>query len=143
MCVQANASFYLFFFFFVVILWNRLHENLFCSSSSLSQFPGRNGHTGSNVQQISVSVPLFPCVNALTSKNTTSLCIYCVRRWVSSPFHLPFVRLQEVVFGDQWLVRMSRYESEHASERVLVRMPAREEPVDLCEYGCITRTLLS
>lgn len=65
-------------FFLVVIFWKRPDENLFCSSSSVPQFPGRNGHTGSNVQQISVSVPLFPCVNALTSKNTTSLCIYCV-----------------------------------------------------------------
>lgn len=76
MCTQVKASFYS--IFFVVVFWNRPHENLFCSSSSISQFPGRNGHTGSNVQQISVSVPLFPCVNALTSKNTTSLCIYCV-----------------------------------------------------------------
>jgi len=38
---------------------------------------------GSNVRPISdfsVSIPLFPCVNALPSKNTASLFIYCVRR---------------------------------------------------------------
>jgi len=39
---------------------------------------------GSNVGPIStvqsVSIPFFPCVNALPSKNTASLFIYCVRR---------------------------------------------------------------
>jgi len=48
---------------------------------------------GSNVRPISdfsVSIPLFPCVNALPSKNTASLFIYCVRRWVLSLFLSPF-----------------------------------------------------
>lgn len=71
------------------IFWKRLHGNLFCSSPTLSQFPGRKRLIGSNVRQISVSFPLLPCVNALSSKNTASLCIYCIRRWVLSFFPLP------------------------------------------------------
>ena len=49
---------------------------------------------GSNVGPIStvqsVSIPFFPCVNALPSKNTASLFIYCVRRWVFVSFSLTF-----------------------------------------------------
>lgn len=78
MCI----SLHLFVLFLFDFFWKRLHENLFYSSPTLSQFPGRKRLIGSNVRQISVSVPLFPCVNALSSKNTASLCIYCVRRWV-------------------------------------------------------------
>nr|XP_019944764.1 PREDICTED: TAR DNA-binding protein 43 isoform X3 [Paralichthys olivaceus] len=54
------------------------HNN--SSSPTLSQFPGRKRLIGSNVRQISVSVPLLQCVNALSSKNTASPCIYCIRR---------------------------------------------------------------
>lgn len=57
--------------------------NLFYSSSPLFQFPGKKPLVGRNVRAITVSVPLLPCVNALPSKSTASLCIYCVRRWVS------------------------------------------------------------
>lgn len=52
------------------------------------EFPGKKPLIGSNVRPNSASVPLFPCVNALPSKDTASLCIYCVRRWVL-PFFLP------------------------------------------------------
>lgn len=82
-CVQFIDS------FCFDVIWKRLHENLFCSSSTLSQFPGRKRLIGCNVRPISVSIPLFPCVNALPSKNTASLCIFCVRRWVLS-FFPPF-----------------------------------------------------
>lgn len=82
---------HLFVCFLFDVFWKRLHENLFCSSPTLSQFPGRKRLIGSNVRQISVSIPLLPCVNALSSKNTASLCIYCVRRWVLSFFPLPFL----------------------------------------------------
>lgn len=81
---------HLFVCFLFDVFWKRLHENLFCSSPTLSPIPGRKRLIGSNVRQISVSIPLFPCVNALSSKNTASLFIYCVRRWVLSFFPLPF-----------------------------------------------------
>lgn len=111
------------------IFWKRLHGNLFCSSPTLSQFPGRKRLIGSNVRQISVSFPLLPCVNALSSKNTASLCIYCIRRWVLSFFPLPLFNFffnfwdieilsAVVTFWDQWVglvlarVRVSERESE-------------------------------
>lgn len=60
-------------FFFLFIFCKRLHKSFFCSSSTLSQFPGRTRVIGSNVGQISVSGPLLPCVNALSSENKASL----------------------------------------------------------------------
>lgn len=59
--------------FFLFIFCKRLHKSFFCSSSTLSQFPGRTRVIGSNVGQISVSIPLLPCVNALSSENKASL----------------------------------------------------------------------
>lgn len=76
------------FIFFPEVVWKSLHENLFCSSSPLFQFPGKEPLAGSNVGARSVSVALSPCVNALPSKSAASLSIYCVRRWV-----LPFYPL--------------------------------------------------
>lgn len=61
---------------------------------------------------LSISSPLPMCKCFDIKEHNFTLHLLC-GRWVSSPFHLPFIRLQ--VFGDQWLVRMSRYESEHAS----------------------------
>lgn len=76
------------------IVWSCLHFlfrvygqafiNLFYSSPPLFPFPWKKRFVGRNVRAISVSVPFFPCVNALPSKNTASLFIYCVRRWVLS-----------------------------------------------------------
>lgn len=118
-CMQLIAFFCLFLF---DIFWKRLHENLFCSSPTLSQFPGRKRLIGSNVRPISVSVPLFPCVNALSSKNTASLCIYCVRRWVLSFFLSPFYGYRNRVCSCRFSRSMSGIgvgpsESERAGEQ--------------------------
>lgn len=72
--------------FFFNVFYGQAFINLFYSSSPLFQFPGKKPLVGRNVRAISVSVPFFPCVNALPSKSTASLCIYCVRRWVLSFF---------------------------------------------------------
>ena len=120
---------HLFVCFLFDVFWKRLHENLFCSSPTLSPIPGRKRLIGSNVRQISVSIPLFPCVNALSSKNTASLFIYCVRRWVLSFFPLPFFYGYKnrvcscSFFRDQWVglmldrVRVSERESKKARVR--------------------------
>lgn len=71
----------LFAFFWV---YGQAFINLFYSSPPLFPFPWKKRFVGRNVRAISVSVPFFPCVNALPSKNTASLFIYCVRRWVLS-----------------------------------------------------------
>lgn len=147
MCMQLNAS----FCFLCNVFWKRLHENLFCSSPSLFQFPGRNRLIGSNVQQISVSVPLFPCVNALSSKNTASLCIYCVRRWVLSFFPSPLYMDIEIVLSlfeiNEWDCCWAEWEwangraRKHVWEGLFVQILFKEtnacksweEPVALCE----------
>lgn len=75
-------------FFSLNVFYGQAFINLFYSSSPLFQFPGKKPLVGRNVRAISVSVPFFPCVNALPSKSTASLCIYCVRWWVLSFFPL-------------------------------------------------------
>lgn len=135
----------------------RLHENLFCSSPSLSQFPWRKRLIGSNVGQITLSVPLFPCVNSLSTKNTASLCIYCVRRWVlfffSSPLSvdiescllLSLVKIIEWAWcWTEWWCTNGREKWKEASVRRTVcakffffyetnACKSWEEPVTLCE----------
>ncbi len=83
-------------FFSLNVFYGQAFINLFYSSSPLFQFPGKKPLIGRNVRGISVSVPFFPCVNALPSKSTASLCIYCVRRWVLSFF--PFSWMKSVRF---------------------------------------------
>lgn len=135
-------------------LWKRLHENLFCSSPTFPQFPGRKRLIGSNVRPVSVSIPLFPCVNALPSKNTASLCIYCVRRWVLSFFLSPFYGYRNLVCSFHFSSSMSGIDvgpSEWANARAKWKKCEKdclciffffketnaceswEEPVALCE----------
>lgn len=85
--VESHLSCFL-LFFSLNVFYGQAFINLFYSSSPLFQFPGKKPLVGCNVRAISVSVPFFPCVNALPSKSTASLCIYCVRRWVLSFFFL-------------------------------------------------------
>lgn len=130
---------YLFVCFLFDLFRKSLHESLFCSSPTLSQFPGRKRLIGSNVRQISVSIPLLPCVNALSSKNTASLCIiYCVRRWVlsfSSPrfFFFGIIEILSalVAFRDRWVGLML--------DRV--RVSERESKVkeSKCEKDCLCK----
>lgn len=88
--ISIYASYCISLFCFVFLFfWKRLHERFFRSSPTLSQFPGRSRFIGCNVRQISVSLPLLPRVNALSSENTASLRVYSVRRWVLPFFSLP------------------------------------------------------
>lgn len=111
------------------VFYGQAFIHLFYSSSPLFQFPGKKPLVGRNVRAISVSVPFFPCVNALSSKSTASLCIYCVRRWVLSFFSL-FSWMKSVRFFKSWVIwwwivgaprvkdwMSERVERERASER--------------------------
>lgn len=102
-------------FFSLNVFYGQAFINLFYSSSPLFQFPGKKPLVGRNVRAISVSVPFFPCVNALPSKSTASLCIYCVRRWVLSFFPLfmdeicpLFLRAESDMVMDCWCARSER-----------------------------------
>jgi len=96
----------------LLLLWKRLHENFFCSPSDKPDKPDKPLYpipewkpscrlVGGNVRPISVSavsVLLLQCVNAMPSKTTASLCVYCVRRWVL-PFSPPlFMDLENASF---------------------------------------------
>lgn len=103
------------FFFSLNVFYGQAFINLFYSSSPLFQFPGKKPLVGRNVREISVSVPFFPCVNALPSKSTASLCIYCVRRWVLSFFPLfhgwnlsAFLRAESEMVMDCWCATSER-----------------------------------
>lgn len=97
--VESHLSCFL-LFFSLNVFYGQAFINLFYSSSPLFQFPGKKPLVGCNVRAISVSVPFFPCVNALPSKSTASLCIYCVRRWVLSFFS--FSWMKSVRFFESW-----------------------------------------
>lgn len=109
------------------------------------EFPGKKPLIGSNVRPNSASVPLFPCVNALPSKDTASLCIYCVRRWVLSlsPLFmdqniLSALSLENKAIGSGQRVRDWVWEKQYEKDWLCDAeetdvCESWEEPVALCE----------
>lgn len=135
-------------FFSLNVFYGQAFINLFYSSSPLFQFPGKKPLVGRNVREISVSVPFFPCVNALPSKSTASLCIYCVRRWVLSffpPFHgwnlSAFLRAESEMVMDCWCATSERLnERTHwERERTWTQVCNAEKRRDGCEKNLCER----
>lgn len=135
-------------FFSLNVFYGQAFINLFYSSSPLFQFPGKKPLVGRNVRAISVSVPFFPCVNALPSKSTASLCIYCVRRWVLSffsPFHgwnlSAFLRAESDMVMDCWCATSERLnERTHwERERTWTQVCDAEKRRDDCEKNLCER----
>ncbi len=122
--VESHLSCVFCYFFSLNVFYGQAFINLFYSSSPLFQFPGKKPLVGRNVRAISVSVPFFPCVNALPSKSTASLCIYCVRRWVLSFFPLfmdeicpLFLSAESDMVMDCWCARSERLNERTRWER--------------------------